>query len=272
MRIGVRLLIGLLLLATCSAAMAREPDLKVTARNVLATHLDSIVSVKIVSRQHLVMMGRDMPRNEQKVDVVGTVIGADGLTVVSNFMANPMAGLAAMMGNANNPSRMRIESDITSVQITESDGTEIPAHIVLRDTDLDLAFIKPLKKPARPFSFIALTNPSPAPRLLDDLVFIGRTSRAEDRVGTVSLGTVAAVVRKPRLCYIPSTRIQASGLGCPVFNARGEAVGLCVVRVNANHSGSAVNPLLGGLQTVVLPVTDISDLAAEAETPRRPNP
>src|SRR2546422_4160959 len=38
------------------------------------------------------------------------------------------------------------------------DGTEIPAEIVLRDRDLDLAFIRPKTKPANPMPAVDLRS------------------------------------------------------------------------------------------------------------------
>ena len=47
------------------------------------------------------------------------------------------------------------------MKILLDDGTEVPAEIVLRDKDLDLAFIRPKAKPASPMTSVDLTKSGP---------------------------------------------------------------------------------------------------------------
>ena len=41
-----------------------------------------------------------------------------------------------------------METEVNDIKILLEDGAEVPAEIVLRDKDLDLAFIRPKAKPA----------------------------------------------------------------------------------------------------------------------------
>jgi len=64
------------------------------------------------------------------------VISSTGLTVVSDAASNPWAMWASEEGP-------KIDVDTSDVKILLEDGREIPARFVLRDHDLDLAFIQP---------------------------------------------------------------------------------------------------------------------------------
>jgi len=69
---------------------------------------------------------------------------ATGLTVISLGEIDPRsaAGLAAQ------PNLRMEEPDFKEVKLRLADGTEIPARIVMKDADLDLAFVAPLPESA----------------------------------------------------------------------------------------------------------------------------
>ena len=83
--------------------------------------------------------------NESKQDLTGTVLDGSGLTVLALSACDPSEMYQRMMGE--DYSRGRVETEITDMKILLDDGTEVPAEIVLRDKDLDLAFIRPRPSP-----------------------------------------------------------------------------------------------------------------------------
>lgn len=261
MRSIISILIAAALLAGAVGASAADSALKSTARDMLARHGDAIVSVTIVSTQRMVMMGREMHKEEQKSEVPGTIVDPSGLTVVSNFMSNPVGSMFRVLANQSN---LKIESEVSAVNLVLADGTEVPARFVLRDSDLDLAFLKPVDKPAKPFPYVPMTPAAAPPALLDDCILVGRLGHAADRQSTVSLGEVQAIVHKPRTFYVPGGIGGFFGIGCPVFNAKGEAIGLNVMRVSLG-GGMNLSAIAGGIQDVILPAADVASAAKEAE-------
>jgi S1-C subfamily serine protease len=218
-------------------APTAESSVKGTARKLVERHKDAVVLVEAVVKMKLSAGGRSQER-EQKMEVNGTVISPDGLTVVSNGSIDPTAAFTRRGGKA----------DVTTsdVKIVAADGTEYEAQVVRTDSDLDLAFIRP--KNEVQFPCLELKK-GPEPALLDTLVSITRLGRKAGREPGVALSEVLSVIRKPRLRYVTSGQIF---LGCPVFNANGDVLGLALVQTD------------GAVNVSVLPCEDILEVAKQA--------
>jgi S1-C subfamily serine protease len=175
--------------------------------------------------------------------VAGTVLSPEGLTVVSDANSNP----GRMFGEEGG-------SETTDVQILMKDGRELPAKFVLRDRDLDLAFVMPTEKGLK-LTHVPLEK-GPVPDVLDDLVFIHRFGRTLNREAGVALGSVSAVVKKPRTLLVPEASNVSQFLGCPVFDGKGRAIGLVVSR---RGGGGGRLSLFG--QSVVVPAEDVQQVA-----------
>src|SRR6185369_12543088 len=74
----------------------------------------------------------------------------------------------------------KVEIEVTDVKMILDDGTEAPAEIVLRDRDLDLAFIRPKSKPASPMTAVDLSKTGSA-QLLDEIIVLDRLNKAASR-------------------------------------------------------------------------------------------
>ena len=107
-------------------------------RNLMVEQSDSVSWVSITVRIEVSAGGRSFPPSERKLEALGTVLAPDGLTVLSLNKVDPTDSIL---------SRMRGPADInvnyTEVLILRADGSEIKADFVLKDEDLDLAFIRP---------------------------------------------------------------------------------------------------------------------------------
>ena len=96
-----------------------------------------------------------------------------------------------------------MESELSDVKIVLDDGTEVPAEVVLRDKDNDLAFIRPKTKPAAPMAALDLANSGKAD-ILDQVISLTRlgsaAGRAVFRFGRAHLGHCleTASVLRPR--------------------------------------------------------------------------
>ena len=78
------------------------------------------------------------------------MVDPSGLTVLALSACDPSEMYQRMMGE--DYPRTSVETEVTDMKILLDDGTELPAEIVLRDKDLDLAFIRPKTKPASPMA------------------------------------------------------------------------------------------------------------------------
>ena len=134
----------------------------------------------------------------------------------------------------------KVDAEVSDVKILLEDGTEIASEIVLRDKDLDLAFIRPKTKLAAPMAAVDLSKAVTA-QVLDELITINRLGRAAGRAHAASVEHVSAVVQKPRTFYIPDSAQTATALGSPAFALDGNIVGILVMRTINSGGGGSLN-------------------------------
>ncbi len=149
------------------------------------------------------------------------LIDPSGLAVTSLLEIDPSS--AAPGGDYG----MTYSMEVVSAKIKTSDGKEIPADVVLRDPDLDLAFIRPKEKPDKPMAFVDLTKSS-EPSVMDEVVILSRMGRIASYSLAASLERVEAVVKKPRTFYV----VGSSNLKGPAFTLDGKIAGVTLWRVS----------------------------------------
>src|SRR5271168_1905575 len=133
-------LVALACLAGGMAASARPDEMAQKGREIFNKNQHAVVTVSEV----LKMSTSDASHaNETKQDLTGTVVDSSGLTVLALSACDPAEIYQRMMGD---DSSRKVETEVTDLKILLDDGTEVPAEIVLRDKDLDLAFIRPKTK------------------------------------------------------------------------------------------------------------------------------
>jgi S1-C subfamily serine protease len=158
--------------------------------------------------------------------------------------------------------------ETTDVKLLLKNGREIPAKFVLRDKDLDLAFVLPQEQGLN-LTYVGLTK-GPVPEPLDDLVFLYRMGKVMNREAGVALGRVEAVVKKPRTFVVPELLTGLQSLGCPVFDATGRPLGVVVIRRSpaALKDIGGVRDVLEVLKPVVLTAEDIQQAASQVDKPK----
>ncbi len=234
-------------LISATALRADEPNPKKAAKEVLAKYQDALVTIKFVHKAG---------NTESRREVEGTVVNAAGLTVVSDFMTNPDP--VSLLGGDGGG-----KGETTDVKILLKDGREIPAKFVLRDRELDLAFVMPKDKDAK-LTFVPLDK-TPVPDVLDDVIFLHRLGRGLNREPNVSLGRVEAVVKKPQTFVVPDLVNGLHNLGCPAFDAAGRCVGIVVMRraTGSPKVAEGLADILDLLKPVILPTEDLEQSASQ---------
>ena len=257
-----------LAVALAGAPVARADDEQVAAaREVFEKHQKAVVWVSAVMKMRAGGGGlaEMFGRQEQKVEAVGTVIHESGLTVLSYTMLDPSAMMNAAMANVGGGGENKIEfkTELSGVKIRLADGTEIPGKLVLRDDDLDLAFVMPTEQ-GKKLPYVPLEGgEAPPVKPLDPIVVIWRLGQSLDRQSAVAIGRVSAVVTKPRTFYLCS---GVESLGTPAF-VGGKALGIVVMRkggLEAAMSGMVSIGTSGGVSPVVVPAADVMEVAQQA--------
>lgn len=241
------------------AAQAGAESVEDRARGVFERHKAAVVTVQLVLK--VKFSGRD---SESKTDITGTVMTPDGLTVVSLSSTDPTALMRSIMGG-DGGGDFDVQSEVSDVRILLEDGTEIPARIVLRDEDLDLAYIRPLEAPAEALPHVDF-GAADTPQLLDQVVALNRLGRVANRVHSASLERIEAIVQRPRTFYIPGNDPTQTAQGSPAFTLDGQIVGIFVMRAIRNTAGAG-SRMFGGNDSVLailLPAADILEGARQA--------
>jgi S1-C subfamily serine protease len=242
-------------------------DSRAAARDVVKRWQEAVVNVRVVLKMRMSMGGREMQASDDPVDTVGTVIDSSGLTVLSLGSLNPGAMMSKLMGagGGNGQPAVEITSEPTEVKIRLSNGRELPAKIVLRDEDLDLAFLRPTTKPETPLVALDLTDAA-KPALLDQVLVLSRLGRVGGWTAGAALYDVGAIIEKPRTFYVLAG--ASSGVGTPAFLTNGRVVGLLTLRqIDAGRASMA--SMMGGTESmgmlgVILPAADVLEIAKQA--------
>lgn len=241
---------GAILITPLSPATASSSVLPEKGRAIFEKNKDAVLWVTAVLKVEVSGGGKTFPTQEGNVQALGTVIDPSGLTVVSLSALDPSA---ARDGQVVQGVKLTVGGTFDKVRINLPSGVEVPATVVLKDKDTDLAFVMPdadaKEKPAK-FDCVALSN-MPKVQVLDELICISREDKSLDQAPKAGTAEVSSVVTKPRKFVIGPRFI-----GGPVFMADGSLVGITVV-----HRGeSGVNANI-----VVLPAEDVAAVAQQAK-------
>lgn len=233
---------------------AQEPGLKAAALKIHEDYQESIIHVKAVIDIEIVVDGAANQSQEQKLEVPGTIIDENGLTVVSNATIDVGKQIEQQIARQVRGRQLEVKTTFKEVNLLLSDGTEIPSRVVMKDDDLDVAFVLPdaeeVEAEGVDFVFVPFPNDTPKAQLLDSVILLNRLGQNLDRALSLYITKVEALVRKPR----PFVITHNSSTGTPAFLASGEPLGLFVRRIVNGNAGS----------TVVLPSKEVARLAEEA--------
>jgi S1-C subfamily serine protease len=222
-------------------------------RALVKRYADAIVGVELVVTLKVKVGDREQPPRERRIETNGTVISPDGLTVASLAEVDPQTTFEAMRASGAARGAELLGAEFKEVKLRLANGKEVPARFVLKDADLDLAFMAPdvaadEEKPTFP-SYVKLDEATEG-TVLDTFYYVGRAPKVLQRVPLVRTSEVMGVVEKPRRFYL-MTDLR---LGSPMFDAKGRVLGI------------TLQNFASGLQTgyVVLPSADIAEIAKQA--------
>jgi S1-C subfamily serine protease len=265
--IGVACALGMVVCAS-----ARAGELEEKSRAILEKSEKSVVVLQLVIKQTLSAPNAGSQESEATTEATGTIIAASGLTVLSLSSIDVGSLYENMMSSMDEGARVKFESNVTDVKILTNDGTEIPAKVVLRDKDLDLAFIMPVEKPAQPLPAVDFAQAG-SPQVFDPLVALNRLGKVAGRICAGSIERVQGIMRKPRTLYIPGNDPTFSGLGSPVFGLDGKVVGIITMRsIKSEGKGGPMGGMDQSTIATIIPAADILDAAKQAEAPPESKP
>jgi len=264
--------ITLALAATTALASASTADLRDTAKKLSAEHKDAVVWLSVLAKTSMTTEG-DVPaqikaalaaqEKEEKSEVTGTVIDA-----TSGMIVTALGGLdksSVVDGQTvNTPMgaiKLKANSEIKEVKVITSDGSEIPADLVLKDADLGLAFIKIRmdSDEAKGIELQAISLADSAKgEVLDECIALGRLDESLNREASLVTTEISGITTRPRTFY----RVNTDTIGCPVYLASGKLLGVSVLR---NPKGNSSRTGQIQISPVILPAADIAKVAEQAK-------
>jgi hypothetical protein len=251
------LCVVLCLAAGALAVRADDQQLVKTARKTLQTYDKAIITLSAVIK--IEIKGSESSGQEQRTHCLATIIDPSGLAVA------PLTNLAPSMHFSRGGRSFDLSCQVQEVKYRLTDGTEVPARLVLKDEDLDLAFLAPLKPLEKTnqakTAFVPLSESTSQPEMLDSTILVSRTGEDLNYIPTLVLGRILSLVSTPRTCYISSS----GGLGVPVFNHQGKLLGMICRCVKAEGSDGTTTARSGVLSQLILPVADILRLVPQAK-------
>jgi S1-C subfamily serine protease len=220
---------------------ARADDASDYAR-LLERVAPAIVHVKIVLKTEFDFGGSTQDQ-ESALDARGAVVDPRGLVLLWNSQLSAGRLLeAAEQMNGGEGMQLKITPTDFRVAIPGRPG-EHRAFLAGADSDLDLAFVQIEDELDRPLAAIDFDAARPA-RLGETVIGVSRLSPSFDHAAFFETARIAGEVRKPRRAWV----LDASPalLGLPVFNLRGEPVGVVAtvlsrVAESAPHGGDMMD-------------------------------
>jgi hypothetical protein len=240
---------------SASAGLVQADETSIAGNKIMNSYKDAVVKVEVVMQRKFVMNGKEIQNKESKSEVTGTVLNESGLVLVSLMEIDPSNFMDSIMRGMEGDMKMEVKIDIKSVKVILPDETEFDAKVVLRDKDLDMAFIRPKLKIAKPMASVKMAEQS-NPHIMDEIIILSRLSKVASHVPSVMSGRISAIVNKPRTFYIP--QIEGRGdIGAPAFSLDGKLAGVILMRVLTSEGGESLSSIKNGITAVIMPVAEI---------------
>ncbi|MFI5001143.1 MAG: serine protease [Reyranellales bacterium] len=255
------------------AASVRADDAAVqeTGRKVLAASSKAVVSVTVTIKLSMTGEMAGMARlneQEKKNEISATLIDPSGLAVCSLTALDPTSAMGNLKVNVGGQQQsFRIKADISEAKYRLPDGTEVAARVVLKDEDLDLAFLAP-EKPLEPadqakITTLNLADSTKELQLLEPVIFVSRLGKHVGYESAVSLGRVSARLTKPRTEYI-----AGGSPGQPAFTKEGKLLGIVLTHRRGEQDIDVAGGMAGlqrEMTAVIIPAADIVEAANQAK-------
>jgi len=157
------------------------------------------------------------------------IAGADDL----RFEGNSRQGTAWSIGNGGVITCYHVVADATRIQLVLNDGREINAELVMRDAANDIALLRVESGHMLP---PALSISTEIPSLGSDVFTVGYPHAdlmgTSPKVTTGKINAITGIRNDPRFYQI-SVPLQSGNSGGPLFNMKGEVIGIVTAKLHA---------------------------------------
>jgi S1-C subfamily serine protease len=250
------------LLLCLSPTVAFSDDAATRGQEIFDKNQHAVVTVEVVLKASYSKDGQSAPSSETRYDLTGTVLDSSGLTAVAHSACDPAEFYKRVMPSY---AEYKVESEITSVKILLEDNTEVPAEVVLRDKDLDLAFVRPKTALDRPMDSVNFEK-NTTPKVLEQVVTLNRLNQASGRAYSACVERIIGVMKNPRPFFLHDGAGAGTKLGCPVFSLNGDVIGLTAMRVG----GAMGEDYRENAASIIVPAREVLKAARQVPPMQKP--
>lgn len=262
--------IALIISFSSTTPSAWSHDNMAATKEVIDKWNDVVITVKAVTNLRVIVQGREVSKSDNEIEAVATIIDPSGLAVLSNSTIDPTRVYSEIFKQAKTGAEgmSKLETEITDIKMLLPSGKELSAKVVMKDSDMDMAFIMPTTKLDKPIHALDLSKES-TPDILDNIVILSRLGKIAGRIPSISVHRIEAIIKKPRIFYVIDQNVLGGKLGTPVFSMDGKVIGIFLLRVvQSEQKGSLLSTTLGintfGLMSVILPTGEVKEIAKQA--------
>jgi hypothetical protein len=214
-------------------------------RQVFNARKETVVTMRVV-----IAMSFGGREEESEQESNATLVTPEGMAVLALSAVDPL-----QMASQIRVSTEEMTSRVTSLRMILPDGNEKPAEVVLRDKDLDIAFVKLTEKPETPLPYVDMSQAG-NPQVLDNVVCIMQQGRVARRSHAAFVERVEMAVEKPRLFYALGSHRSRQVVCSPVFTMDNLFVGVGVMRMMAGDS----EPSPDDIMVIIVPAAQLKEL------------
>lgn len=259
-----KIILAITMLSLAAVAPLRADEMA-NAKKIFADRQDSVIWLTGITKISVTASGSteglpNIPDEDAKVMALGTIVSSDGMVVAMLSQIDPASQVKnKTVRTENGMVKLNATSVMKELKAVMPDGTEVPAELVMKDANLDIAVvrIKTTSKEAAGVVFHAVDlKDSAEAHILDQVVTIQRMPEIFNRVPAVTPGYVGMVTKKPRVF------IRASGAtgGCPTFNMDGKLIGITAGRTKGGQV----------VEAALLPASDVLEVVEQSKKQKAP--
>lgn len=253
-------------LASSSSIATDDPDIT----QILEKNIDALVTVKYILTMNMGALSRNQEQ-ETESELTCSMISAEGLVLCSN---NQLTGFIGLIKQFSRGAGNDMSAVPKNLQVLVGDEEKpFDAEIIVKDTDLDLVWIRIIDRGDTSFTYLDLSW-NAAMNIGDRIITMRRAGNHFGRTPVVTHNRIGGISSKPRTLYIPE--IPTNNIaGTPVFSADGKVIGLMVTQLpepggnpNSMMSMTSITNMQDAMSGLVLPVSEVYKATRRAmETP-----
>lgn len=229
------------------------PACRADATSQMVRALAAKYQASAVTLSLVVKIGSGGAQTQTEMESGGVLLDSSGLVVTTNTGIDPMAAYA----NEAEQYGAAMTTRVVGVKILLAGGIEIPAKVVLRDKDKNLAFVRPLKKPDVKLGGISFDTNASA-QIGDPVYLLGRQGKTASRTLEAKVVRIESVMDKPRRFYVLNDS-NSSAVGFVAFNEKGQPLGLLTLRFPIGKARYSEGNL-----PVIISARDVLEVARQA--------